>query len=203
MKILGLSDQVNDVVYSSHVRDHFNDVDLIVGCGDLPADYLEFVVSMLDVPLVYVPGNHDVDDYSVPGGIDVDGKVVRIGDLRIAGLGGSRRYKNEGDHQYTENEMRVRVIRLIFAEYLKALLRRPRLDIFVTHSPPRGIHDAPDFAHQGFQSFHPILEFLKPSIMLHGHSHVHRNIECTESTVSGSKIINVYPYRVIDYLGLQ
>src|SRR5205823_4064430 len=33
--------------------------DLVVGCGDLPFDYLEYLVSRLDVPLLYVPGNHD------------------------------------------------------------------------------------------------------------------------------------------------
>ena len=33
--------------------------DLVIGCGDLPFDYLEYLVSRLDVPLLYVPGNHD------------------------------------------------------------------------------------------------------------------------------------------------
>ena len=30
-----------------------------MSCGDLPFDYLEYLVSRLDVPLLYVPGNHD------------------------------------------------------------------------------------------------------------------------------------------------
>jgi hypothetical protein len=36
-----------------------------LSCGDLPAYYLEFVVSMLDVPLYYVVGNH-ADEMHVP-----------------------------------------------------------------------------------------------------------------------------------------
>ena len=34
--------------------------DLVLSCGDLPFDYLEYLVSRLDVPVFYVPGNHDL-----------------------------------------------------------------------------------------------------------------------------------------------
>ena len=59
MKILFVSDKVVERLYSSKIKENHNDIDLIVGCGDLPYYYLEFMVSMLDVPLVYVHGNHD------------------------------------------------------------------------------------------------------------------------------------------------
>jgi hypothetical protein len=36
-------------------------VDLVVACGDLPFEYLAHLVDGLDVPLVFVPGNHDPD----------------------------------------------------------------------------------------------------------------------------------------------
>lgn len=35
--------------------------ELIVACGDLPAEYLRALMNALDVPLVFVPGNHDPD----------------------------------------------------------------------------------------------------------------------------------------------
>ena len=35
--------------------------DLILACGDLPFDYLSYLMNALDVPLVFVPGNHDPD----------------------------------------------------------------------------------------------------------------------------------------------
>ena len=111
MKILALSDSVVDQIYSAWVLERFSDVDLIVGCGDLPADYLEYVVTQLNVPLVYVPGNHDPDDYRVPGGISIDGRVEVINGVRIAGLGGSQRYKSRGRHQYTEQQMFYRMVR--------------------------------------------------------------------------------------------
>lgn len=198
MKILALSDQVSNVVYSTKMADHFQDIKLIVGCGDLPADYLEFVVSMLDVPLVYVPGNHDKNHYSVPGGVAIDGKLEIIANLRIVGLGGSRRYKTAGKHQYTEGEMWSRVLRLIGSSIIRKPAFRSKVDLFVAHSPPRGIHDGPDLTHLGFSSFHALFRYLRPAVMLHGHSHVHRNIECTESTVSNTRILNIFPYRVVD-----
>src|ERR1043166_1829174 len=33
----------------------------IVACGDLPFEYLGYLMNGLDVPLVFVPGNHDPD----------------------------------------------------------------------------------------------------------------------------------------------
>ena len=59
MKILAVSDQVVERLYSLVPQGHFTGVEMILGCGDLPYSYLEFMVSMLNVPIFYVPGNHD------------------------------------------------------------------------------------------------------------------------------------------------
>ena len=59
MKILALSDQVEERIYSLAGQGHFREVGLVLGCGDLPYAYLEYLVSALNVPMFYVPGNHD------------------------------------------------------------------------------------------------------------------------------------------------
>jgi len=59
VKILAISDQVIDRMYSLLPSGHFKDVELILGCGDMPYSYLEYIVTMLNVPMYYVPGNHD------------------------------------------------------------------------------------------------------------------------------------------------
>ena len=51
MKILSISDVVIPFIYSAQVRSLFADVDLVVSCGDLPYTYLEYIISMLDIPL--------------------------------------------------------------------------------------------------------------------------------------------------------
>ncbi len=198
MKLLGLSDQTNPFVYSSVIGDKFADIDLIVGCGDLPAEYLEYVVSMLDVPLVYVPGNHDPDNFNIPGGLNIDGRMVRVRGLRIIGLGGSRRYKDKGKHQYSENQMRIRMFSLLPTLLFHRMIRRVRIDLLVTHSPPYGIHDAKDIAHTGFAVFRDLVDYSRARMMLHGHSHATRNLEITESIFHGCTILNVYPYRVVE-----
>ena len=193
MHLLALSDRVVPYVYSPSVKESYKDVQLIVGCGDLPKDYLEYVVSLLDVPLVYVPGNHDLDAYAVPGGASVDGRVFRAAGLTVAGLGGSRRYKREGRHQYTEAEMRTRALWLGLRLVLRRLAGRGRLDMLVTHAPARAIHDAPDHTHRGFQAFRGLLWAVRPRLMLHGHVHIAPNLDRRESELYGVRILNVYP----------
>lgn len=194
MRILAVSDEVVGFLYSPAVRERFAGVDLLLGCGDLPAGYLEYLVTQLNLPLFYVPGNHDPDDFAVPGGTSVDGRVVRHGKLRIAGLGGSLRYKPDGRHQYTQGQMCWRAAGLLAA----ALARGTRIDILVTHAPPRGVHEGPDPVHQGFSSFRPLLRLARVRLMVHGHSHIHANLDPNETVVGGARVLNVFPYRLVE-----
>ena len=119
----------------------------------------------------------------------------RIAGVRFAGLGGSRRYKTDGRHQYTEREMFYRTVRLL----LTVRARSRGLDVFVTHSPPFGVHDAPDWTHQGFEAFHRFLQMAKPRLMLHGHVHAHPNLVQKETELYETLIMNVYPYQVVGW----
>jgi len=207
MKILGLSDEVVELIYSPALIDHYGDVDLVLGCGDLPFYYLEYVVTMLNKPLYYVPGNHDhsiqyMSDGRVvdraEGGINLDGRTAREGSLLLAGLGGSIKYKSDGVHQYTQVEMRWRAAFLWRALFANRLRYGRALDILITHAPPRGIHDAPDPAHVGFEGFLPFLRLVKPRYLLHGHSHLWGRNQVTCTRYAATEIINVYPYRLIE-----
>ena len=144
MNIVALTDEINPVLHSLNMKERHGDAELIVSCGDLPAEYLEFVVSMLDVPLVNIPGNHVCDDYEVQGGIDLDGRVTSIHELHISGTGGSRRYRSSGRHQYSESEMMLKVTNLMLRLSPRRSLKGKACDILITHSPPYGIHDAKD-----------------------------------------------------------
>jgi predicted phosphodiesterase len=109
VKILALSDQVVDRLYDLVPTGHFRDIDLIVGCGDLPYEYLEHMVSALNLDLLYVPGNHD-PAYSpaqgktfVHGGTNLDLKVIRLRGMVLAGFGGSIRYRPDAPNQYSRS----------------------------------------------------------------------------------------------------
>jgi predicted phosphodiesterase len=199
VRILALSDRVVSMVNGQEIQRQFGDVDLLLGCGDLPADYLEYALTALNVPLIYVAGNHDPERLRVPGGMDADGRLLEEQGLRILGFGGSRRYKPEGRNQYTEAEMAAKVYRKLIPLMPAIVAGRPAFDILLAHSPPRGIHDAEDPAHRGFTVFRRLLRWAKPPLMVHGHTHVVPNLATTETVFEATRILNVYPYRLIDW----
>ena len=59
MIILSVSDTLVPHLYSPLIRANFQHVDCVIGCGDLPYYYQEFIVTLLNVPLYFVHGNHD------------------------------------------------------------------------------------------------------------------------------------------------
>lgn len=63
MKILVVADKVQDYIYSPRLKERMPGVELVLSCGDLPFYYLEFIVSCLNVPLLYVFGNHNTFEY--------------------------------------------------------------------------------------------------------------------------------------------
>ena len=204
MKILAVSDVVVERLYSTQFAKHFRDVDMILGCGDLPYEYLEFLVSALNVPLLYVPGNHDPQynlknpDARADGCDILDQRVMRIKGLNLAGLGGSIRYK-PGPNQYTQTEMYLRLI-----SFLPGLLRQQVqnggvLDIMITHSPPSGTHDDDDPAHIGFSALRDFIQVFKPRYFLHGHTLIYKsNLLPPVTRMGTTTIINVYPYRLLE-----
>ena len=167
MKILAVSDEAVPGLWEYYTPDRVKGVDLIISCGDLQQEYLEFLTTVVNVPLLYVPGNHDQSYEKRPpeGCIDIDGRVYEYKGLRIAGLGGSCRYK-DGSYMYTERQMRARLWRL-----RRRIARKGGLDLFVTHAPARGYGDMEDLAHRGFACFNDLLQKEKPAHMLHGHVH--------------------------------
>ena len=60
MRILSVSDVVDPLLYPRLDKDQFGRINLIIGCGDLPPEYLSYLAHAFDVPLFYVKGNHDI-----------------------------------------------------------------------------------------------------------------------------------------------
>jgi Icc-related predicted phosphoesterase len=206
VKVLAVSDHVADSIHSGHIEERFGDVDLAISCGDLPYSYLEYIVTMLNVPAFYVHGNHDHPEYRAngttltePGGwINLHGRTVEAKNVLLAGLEGSIRYKPGAPYQYTEREMAWRAWLLAPALFLNRMRYGRYLDILVAHSPPRGIHDGDDLPHRGFETFLGFMRLFKPRYLLHGHKHAY-GPETTRTRYAETEVINVYPFRVIEY----
>jgi Icc-related predicted phosphoesterase len=209
MRILAVSDEIAGQLYSPGVAARLGQVDLILGCGDLPYYYLEFLATALSVPLLYIHGNHDpLEEYcgaggkehkSGPdGGEDVDRRAVQAGGLLIGGLAGSIRYKPDGPYQFTQAEMAQRAAGLAVQTLPNRLLKGRWLDVLITHAPPLGIHDGRDAAHVGFRAFLTLMDVFRPRYLLHGHQHRNYGPGRSETAYGQTQIINVHPYRIIE-----
>ncbi len=174
MRILIMSDTESEYIWEHFDAEHFENIDLVISCGDLRSNYLSYIASMIHAPVFYVHGNHDTEYIdNPPGGCDsIEDKLVLFKGLRILGLGGSMKY---GDHskysappfQYTERQMAKRIRKLKYQLYSKK-----GFDILVTHAPAYGINDGDDICHTGFKSFVSLIDKYKPRYFLHGHMHL-------------------------------
>jgi Icc-related predicted phosphoesterase len=205
VKILAVSDEVVERLYNLCDNGYFKDIELIIGCGDLPYPYLEHIVSCLNVPLLYIPGNHDPvyneDDPKTyaEGGSNLDLKLIRIKTFLIGGLGGSILYRPDGTNQHTQTSAYLRAYRMMPQLLLNRIYYGRALDILISHSPPFGIHDDSDPAHNGLKALNWLIRVAQPRYLFHGHTHFYkRNLASPETTIGITKIMNVYPYKTIE-----
>jgi uncharacterized protein len=204
MKILCISDQVERVLHGPTLNSYAQGVEAVISCGDLPFDYLEYVLTFLGVPLYYVLGNHDPapDGPEYPGGCTpLDGRVVevRTGDeqVTLAGLSGSPMYSG-GPNQYTEGQMGLRAQSVSARVLGRRLLGRPKPTVFVTHSPPFGLGDRKDPAHVGFGTFLKLIDRHEPALWLHGHVHLYGPDQQRVTSRGATKVVNVFGHRILE-----
>lgn len=90
--------------------------------------------------------------------------------------------------------MRAQIRRLWFA-----LWRLKRLDVLITHAPPRHIHDAEDRCHRGFVCYRDFIKRYEPRFLVHGH--IHRHFDKPQDRVSRvdrTEVINSYGYHIFE-----
>ena len=200
---------------------------MILCCGDLEHDYIEFLVDGIDKDVFFVTGNHEPeineDDYSgfevidriwdsiktsaeklinrIAGQEDMHGRVAIWKGYLIVGFGGSRWYNGRGN-QFRESDMASIVrsaIRKVRLFRLKdrILGRRQREVIVISHAPPSGIHDLQDPPHMGFKCFHKFIKKISPALWLHGHVHLSNPRQQQVTVVGNTTVVNCYCYKFI------
>ena len=232
MKILCVSDYVDPMIYNQNVKDSFSDIDLILCAGDLPMDYVDFIVTVFNKPTYFVFGNHDLKEYhfyhkdfhsssqktlhefndiSHAHGATYLGFKSFVNTnltytdpvtgnqtpLLIAGASGTRKYNN-GLCQFTESQMKLKLL-LMVPKLIKNKIKYGRyLDIFMTHASPRHIHDHDDPCHVGFECFNWFLQRFKPTFMVHGHIHLYDLREERIGNYYDTTVVNAYAHCVIE-----
>lgn len=221
MKILCVADHVDPLVYSNSIKERYKNIDLVLGAGDLPINYYEYIISCLNKRLYFVFGNHNLKKLSIfrsrgsdpirqniaedvymnnYGSTYIGGKVVYIKkhDLIIAGLGGSMKY-NKGPNQYTEAGMFRLILRMMPRLFWNKLVHGRYLDIFLTHASPRAIHDKKDRCHRGFRIFLWFMKKFKPKYLIHGHIHIYDQTTIRKTRYLDTTVLNAYDHIVLDY----
>lgn len=195
VRMLAIADEVDPLLSDARLQSLAPDV--VVSAGDLQWDYLEHVVTLTKAPAFFVPGNHEPpsggDQPVTPTGMcDLDGAVVEVAGLRLAGLGGCVRY-NGGDHQFSQEEYDTRAAALCAA----AEVGGDPVDVLVTHTPPLGVGDGADPSHVGIAALHFVLELLHPTWHLHGHLHPH-GMHKPDRSIGPTTIRNVIPWSLLE-----
>lgn len=214
VKILCVADEVDLLVYSSSIRERFGDIDLILSAGDLPDEYLGFIASMLNRPIISVAGNHDPDDRAQrspllsAAGVDFSSgasryslgrlafRIKKEAGISVLGLPGSMLY-NGGVNQFSDFSMKMHILGLVPKLLIRRLLTGRGVDIILAHAPPKGIHDGKDRCHQGFSSFRWLISLAAPVFFVHGHVHIYDSRELREQKIGATTVVNVYGHLVL------
>lgn len=197
MKILVIADEESKYLWDFFEKSKVEGIDLIISCGDLDPRYLSFLVTLANVPVLYVHGNHDKKYAQVPpeGCTCIEDEIFVYQGVRILGLGGSMRYKQKGEHQYTQRQMKLRVLRLGFQLY-----RHGGFDILLTHAPAYQLNDGSSLCHTGFEAFNLLLDRYHPRYFIHGHVHLNYGPQHPRRDVYGdTQVINAYESYTFDY----
>lgn len=192
VRILAVSDEPDPSLEVAQTRQGLGQLDLIVGCGDLEPDYLDFLGDAFCVPVHYVRGNHDVGESwelsdndptqsRAPDALP-DGRIVREAGLRIVGFSGSPPYSTRG-FEVSNAAMWWKVARFGIFQ------RRDRPLLVVTHAAPRDAGDGLDQPHRGFTAYRWLAERLQPPLWLHGHTTLARRERAARSTQLGPTLL--------------
>lgn len=187
LKLLFITDTHNCLRNDNEALNYIkkqSDYDYCILLGDHSASDLEEILNIIPLNKICgVLGNHDswgkYDNYGIN---NINGKIIDIKGIRIAGIGGSFKYKNINEYVlYTHEEST-----LIANSIAEA-------DILITHDKAF-TEDNHNPAHDGLKG---ITEYIyKNHIALHIHGHLHEEKE--EILENGSKSICLYMTKLLE-----
>jgi Icc-related predicted phosphoesterase len=209
MKILCVSDWIDQLIYSEKMKYRMQDIDLVISCGDLSFNYLDFIMSELNKPLCYVVGNHvSMRSFSkdVLGDTSLNApkcfknlhlSFYKYKKILFCGFEGSVWY-NGGPFQYKQWQVYWRLFGLLPHLLFNKIFYGRYLDVFVAHSPPYKVGDRDDTCHTGIKAFNWLIRVFKPQLFLHGHIHLYDKNETKVIKYYATDVINCSGFYVIE-----
>lgn len=187
LKILFIADTHNCLHGKNEILEYIKnnkDYDCCILLGDHSSEDLSKILQIVPIDKIYgVLGNHDSwDKYKQFGISDLNGKVIKIKGAKVAGIGGSFKYKNVSDYVLYTHEESVKI-----AENMR------NADILVTHDIPY-LNDNHNPAHDGLKGITKYIYKNHVPIHIHGHLHEDSKKVLKNGTIS----IGVYITKIIE-----
>ncbi|QSZ68258.1 metallophosphoesterase [Methanofollis aquaemaris] len=163
--------------------------DFVIIAGDLtqfgPCDLVGKIGSFIDVPCFVVPGNCDpreiCDAIERSECVNLHGAAFTIGNVSMAGIGGSNPTPFETPFELQEEEIEQLITRAT------ALMDRNVYNVLISHAPPHGVLDLAGENHVGSTSVRNHLKEF--DLVCCAHMHEHKGVV----EVDGVKIVNPGP----------
>lgn len=187
VKILFITDTHDCLTYEKDTLEfikRIKDYDACILLGDHSAKDLEEILKIVPNNKIYgVLGNHDSwDKYEVHNINNINGKVVHIKGMQIAGIGGSYKYKTTNQYSMYSHEESITI-----ADSME------EADILISHDKPFTTKQYGD-AHDGLKG---ITKYIyKNHIPIHIHGHLHQENE--EILKNGTTSICLYKVKCIE-----
>jgi hypothetical protein len=205
MRVIGMTDIHGRTEFLKEIRPRLEAADLILVSGDIThfggrKEVFSVISDLREINerIYVVHGNCDtqeVETFLNEEGINLHGRIIRLGDLSIAGAGGSLPCPGHTPNEYTEDEFEN-----LFREMMVTRTDSPPF-LFVCHQPP--FQSICDFArngmHVGSQAVRRFIRVLQPAVCLTGHIHEGVGIDFIGKTV----VINPGPLHFGGYVELE
>lgn len=186
IKILFISDTHGDLALNKKLQTKLRKAKFDVCCilGDIHDYDYKFILDNIDKEsIVGLLGNHDrktlLSEYNI---FDLNGNIIEINGIKIGGIQGSHKYKDEDYPSYTHKES------------INLLDKLKKVDILISHDKPL-LYDYNDSVHDGLRGITYYLYKNRVPYNIHGHLHK------SDDTIlkNGTKSIGVYQCEVITF----
>ena len=186
IKILFITDTHGMLKYEKENIDYITelkDYDCCILLGDISTTDIEIIKNIIPNDKIYgVLGNHDGWNLYIDNKIEsINGKVIEIKGVRIAGINGSYKYKNSNDYVMYSHEESINIANKILDA-----------DILVSHDRPF-IKEQYGESHDGLKGITECI--YRNHIPLHIHGHIHEESE--EILKNGTKSICLYGVKLL------
>ena len=181
INILVITDIHGELKYKDSLKDALDipetNYDLCAILGDLTSsDYEEILKHIKREKIVCLLGNHDsfdlIDKYNLK---NINGKIIEINGLKIAGIEGSYRYKDETFPSFNHEES------------ITFLNKLEKADILLSHDGPFIINNKRE-VHDGLKGITYYLYKNEVAVNIHGHNHIQKDYFLK----NGTRVIETY-----------